>query len=337
MGIVMTGGGTGGHLAIVAAVKEHLHQEELVYVGSTQGQDRAWFEDDKAFVKTYFLETRGVVNQKRLGRVKSLFMLVKAVFQAVQIIVKHKVKVVFSVGGFSAAPMAIASKLMFRKLVIHEQNAVLGSLNRVFKPLSHTFISSYEESSPVKAYPIKKVYFQKARVREGLETVLFLGGSQGAKAINRLALTLAPTLHKMGVAILHQAGEKHLEEVVRAYTQLGIKAEVFGFTKELPELMHKADFAIARAGASTLWELSASGVPTLYVPYPYAAGDHQYHNALFLAEQKLAWVMRESELHETEVLNIVEEAPLQEVSQMLLEYVESEGAKQIAKLLIELN
>jgi UDP-N-acetylglucosamine--N-acetylmuramyl-(pentapeptide) pyrophosphoryl-undecaprenol N-acetylglucosamine transferase len=335
MSIVMTGGGTGGHLAIIAAVKQKLQEEVIIYVGSTKGQDKQWFENDTAFQATYFFETRGVVNQGGLGKVKSLFMMLKATLQAVKLLRKHQVKVVFSVGGFSAAPMAFAAKITGTPLVIHEQNAALGTLNKLLQPYATAFISSYLEESPIKAYPIKEVFFQKARVRTELKSILFLGGSQGAKAINELALTLAPTLKCMGIGIMHQAGENHIGTIKNAYKELGIQAEVFGFSTKLADYMYKADFAIARSGASTLWELSAMGVPALYIPYPYASNDHQYQNAQFLVKQKLAWVLRESELEEETVLTLLK-SDILSVSKGLISTIQKEGSKEIAFYLTQI-
>ncbi len=332
MSIVMTGGGTGGHLAIIKAVKEHLAEETLIYVGSTGGQDKQWFEEDADFKEKYFFETRGVVNQGRLGKVKSLYMMIKAMFSAIKIIKKHKASVVFSVGGFSAAPMAFAAKLTRTPLVIHEQNAALGSLNKLLKPYAIHFISSYLEESPVKAYPIKEVFFDNARVRTTVKTIIFLGGSQGARAINNLALKMAPKLQEKGIKIIHQAGANNIEEVQKDYASLGIEAEVFGFTTKLAEYMNEADFAVARAGASTLWELSATAVPTLYIPYPYAAKDHQYYNAQFLVEKNLAWLMREEEIAVPKVLSLLDE-DMGQVSRGLINTVEKKGSQSIAMLL----
>ncbi len=334
MSIVMTGGGTGGHLAIIKAVKEHLKSEELVYIGSTQGQDRQWFGEDSDFSQKYFLETRGVVNQGIFGKVKSLWMLIKATNKAIKLLRKHKASVVFSVGGFSSAASSFAAKALRIPLVIHEQNAALGSLNRFLQPYATKFISSYEEDSPIKAYPIKKIFFDNARVREKVETIVFLGGSQGAQAINKLALSLAPKLQDKGIRIIHQAGERNIDEIAKAYEELGIEAEVFGFTDKLSEYMKEADFAIARAGASTLWELSATALPTLFIPYPYAASDHQYYNAQFLVEKDLAWLMRENEIDEDVILGLVEE-DMKDRSIGLMEIVEKDGSKQIAKLLTQ--
>jgi len=332
MSILMTGGGTGGHLAIIKAVKEHLKEEELIYIGSTKGQDKQWFENDEDFTYKYFFETRGVVNQGGLGKIKSLLMMAGAMFKAIKLIRKHKAKVVFSVGGFSAAPMAFAAKLTGTPLVIHEQNAALGSLNKLLKPYATHFISSYLEDSPIKAYPIKELFFENAHIRKEVNAVIFLGGSQGAKAINTLALSMAPKLKEKGIKIIHQSGVNNIEEVQRSYETLGIEAEVFGFTTKLADYMNEADFAIARSGASTLWELSATALPTLYIPYPYAASDHQYYNAQFLVEKDLAWIMRENEIETEKVLARIDE-DMSVVSQGLMEIVEKNGSLKIAKLL----
>ena len=341
MSIVMTGGGTGGHLAIVRAVKEAIvrsreqgigSSEGLIYVGSTKGQDRTWFGEDEDFAEKYFFETRGVVNQGFVGKIKSLFMMAKATLQSIRIIRRHKAKVVFSVGGFSAAPMAFAAKLTGTPLVIHEQNAALGSLNRLLKPYADLFISSYLEESPVKAYPVKEIFFDNARVRTHVKTVIFLGGSQGAHAINDLALSIAKELDRRGIRIIHQAGVNNIESVQKAYAAMGIKVEVFGFTTKLADYMKEADLAIARAGASTLWELAATALPALFIPYPYAASDHQYHNAKFLVGKELAWVMRENEIDKGKVLALLEE-DLSIKSKKLMQSIAHDGSRQIANLL----
>ncbi|HEY9189588.1 MAG TPA: undecaprenyldiphospho-muramoylpentapeptide beta-N-acetylglucosaminyltransferase [Sulfurovum sp.] len=335
MSIVMTGGGTGGHLAIIKAVKEHLKEEELVYIGSTKGQDRQWFEDDGDFKEKYFFETRGVVNQGALGKIKSLLMMARATMQAVRLLRKHKAKVVFSVGGFSAASTAFAAKLLRIPLVIHEQNAALGSLNKLLKPYAAAFISSYLEESPIKAYPVKQIFFENARIRDRVKTIIFLGGSQGARAINTLALQIAPELKARGIRIIHQAGQHHIDEVQKAYDALGIEAEVFGFTDKLADYMNEADLAIARSGASTLWELSATALPALYIPYPHAASDHQFHNAQFLVEKDLAWIMRENEIDTKKVLALLDEN-MEKKSRGLMEIIEKNGSEKIAELLTQI-
>ncbi|CAA6823300.1 MAG: UDP-N-acetylglucosamine--N-acetylmuramyl-(pentapeptide) pyrophosphoryl-undecaprenol N-acetylglucosamine transferase (EC [uncultured Sulfurovum sp.] len=336
MSIVMTGGGTGGHLTIIKAVKEHILDVELIYIGSTKGQDQAWFANDKQFESTHFLPTQGVVNQGLLGKFKSIFMLIKATINARSILKKAKVKTVFCVGGFSAAPTSFAAITLGIPLVIHEQNAAIGSLNKLLRSRAKAFITSYEDESPIKAYPIKNEYFKKSRIRESIQTIMFLGGSQGAKAINELALELAPTLKEKNIKIIHQAGERNIQEVQKAYSKLEIEAEVFGFSTKISDYMQEADFAIARSGASTLWELSAIACPALYIPYPYAAADHQFYNAKFLVDQNVAWIMRENELDVQKVLPLLSEN-MKEKSTKLQGMIEKNGALQISELLKTVN
>ena len=333
MAIVMTGGGTGGHLVIIKALKEHLKDETLIYIGSNIGQDRAWFENDADFAQKYFLDTRGVVNQSFFGKIISLWMLFKAIARSFFILKRQNVRVVFCVGGFSAAPGAIAALLARVPLVIHEQNALSGALNRRLKKYARYFISSYDPASPTQSYPIKEEFFGSARVRKELKTIIFLGGSQGAKAINDLALILAPWLKQQGMTIIHQAGEKNIDDVQKAYEKQNIKAEVFGFTKEIAAYMAKSDLAIARSGASTLWELSANALPAIFIPFPYAAGDHQYYNAKFLAKKELAWVTRERDLKVQTIKDIILNADIEEKSKGLMQVIKKDGAKKIAKII----
>jgi len=331
----MCGGGTGGHLTIIKSVKEQLLDSDLVYIGSTNGQDRAWFGDDNSFQYKYFLESRGVVNQNFFGKIKSIFMLIKAIREAMRLLDKHNAKVVFSVGGFSSAPTAFASKIRGIPLVIHEQNAHIGSLNTLLKPFADIFISSYIDESPIEAYPIKDIFFQNAHIRDNIKTIMFLGGSQGAKAINSLAISLAPKLKEMGIKIIHQAGEGNIDEMAEEYKKLNIDVEIFGFSRELDRYMNMADFAIARAGASTLWELSALGIPTLYIPYPYASKDHQYHNAKYFVDKKLAWVMREDNIDRDKIIEILNQ-DMGDRSRGLIDSVKRDGSREIAKLLKEM-
>lgn len=338
MAIVMTGGGTGGHLAIIRAVKEELKNEKIIYIGSTSGQDKGWFEQDSDFEKKYFLQTRGVVNQGILGKIKSLWMLSRAVVISYKIIKQENIKVVFCVGGFSAASASIASIFARVPLVIHEQNAIIGSLNRRLMKYAKVFISSYVENSPIKSYPIKKEFFEMARTRKNVKTILFLGGSQGSLSINNIALSLASWLKEEDIKIIHQAGEKNIENVKAKYKEIGIEADVFGFANNMPQIMAKADIAVARSGASTLWELSANNLPTIFVPYPYAAGDHQFYNAKFLVDQDLAFIFRENKVDLEEIKRIIKDNKNLEIkSKSLKKVIDKNGSKQIADLISQLS
>ena len=331
MRLCITGGGTGGHLMIAEALVEAAVSDghECIFIGSTSGQDRKYFQQYSFFSHTYFLQTTGVVNQKGFGKIKALLKVLVAFFQARKILKQHKIVATYSVGGFSAAPASFATLSRFIPLFIHEQNAVEGRLNKLLKPHAKSFISAYDKNSPIQGYPVKDVFYKSARVRDELKTIIFLGGSHGAKTINDLALEMACELQQKGIKIIHQAGESDFQRVKQEYENLKIDVELYSFTKELPNLISKADLAISRAGASTLWELTTNGCPAFYIPYPYAAGDHQFFNAKFIIDNEMGWCKRENQEIKTELLEILKEPKLKQKSQKLLEYSTRDVAKKM--------
>ncbi|QDF29963.1 undecaprenyldiphospho-muramoylpentapeptide beta-N-acetylglucosaminyltransferase [Halarcobacter anaerophilus] len=301
MRVVITGGGTGGHLKVADAFIEEYSKRGIkpIFIGSVNGQDKDWFENDKRLKKAYFLETRGVVNKKGLGKISSLFQIFKAMNQCFDIFDKYDVKTVISVGGFSAAPATFAAILSWGcKLYIHEQNSVMGRLNEITSKFATQVFCSFDNKSLIRDYPVSEEFFDNARIRDELKTIIFLGGSQGASAINNFALKVAPTLKKLGLNIIHQTGKNDYERVKEEYEKMGIEVDLFPFSKEIAKKMSEADFAVSRAGASTLWELCANSLPTLFVPFPYAAKDHQYTNAKFLEDKGLCYLCREEKLNE---------------------------------------
>lgn len=332
MKLCITGGGTGGHLMIAEALVEAAIAEghEAIFIGSTSGQDRKYFEHNSPFSNVYFLETTGVVNQKGLGKIKALFKVFKAFLRSRIILKTHNIQATYSVGGFSAAPASFASISKRVPLFIHEQNAVEGRLNSLLKPFAKSFVSAYDKESHIKGYPVKDLYFKSARARDELKTIIFLGGSQGAKAINDLALLVAKELQNRDIKIIHQAGERDFERVKKEYETLGVEVELYSFTKELDTLISKADLAVSRAGASTLWELCANGVPSFFIPYPYAAGDHQFYNAQFIVEKELGWCERESGDLKEKLLSILD-VELSPISHKLLEYSQKDVALKMIK------
>ncbi len=337
MKLCITGGGTGGHLMIAQALVEAAVAagHEVIFIGSTKGQDRKYFGGRSAFSQTYFLGTTGVVNQKGLGKVVALFKVFLAFFKSRQILKEHKIEATYSVGGFSAAPASFASLSKFIPLFVHEQNAVEGRLNSLLKPFAKRFISAYDKDSIIEGYPVKEVFYKSARVREDFKTIIFLGGSHGAKAINDLALGVATLLQQKGINVIHQAGESDYERVKSEYKKLGVEVELYAFSDELDKLIQRADFAVSRAGASTLWELTTNGLPALYIPYPYAAGDHQYYNARFIEKNSLGWSEKEGERLNYELTEIVnkllkkDNKLLEEKSEALMKYVSRDVAKKM--------
>ncbi|MBE0496119.1 MAG: UDP-N-acetylglucosamine--N-acetylmuramyl-(pentapeptide) pyrophosphoryl-undecaprenol N-acetylglucosamine transferase [Campylobacterales bacterium] len=328
---LITGGGTGGHLSIAKALCEAYNalEKRPYYIGSTNGQDRAWFEGYPGFKNTFFLPTKGVVNQRGLGKLFSLGAIIKQVFTCRALLRQHGITRVISVGGYAAAPAALAALSLKIPLYIHEQNAAIGRLNSVLRPFAKTFFSSYDSASSLKDYPVATRFFEAYRPRNSLNTLLFLGGSQGARFINALARAIAPALSKQGVRIIHQCGKSELTSLQIFYAEQGIEVDVFDFSDALHVKLHEADVAIARAGAGSVWELCAAGIPTLFIPFPHAASDHQYYNAKAFADQGLAGVLRQEEATPEAVLAWLQDLSIEQINQSLPQQLSKGGAQAI--------
>lgn len=342
MRVVITGGGTGGHLSVAKAFLEEFNRRAItcVFVGSTRGQDSLYFANEEKLHQKWFLDSCGVVNQRGFNRVVALWRQGRALKEAIGILREFKPDFVLSVGGYSAAPAAFGAKLLGIPLIIHEQNARIGRLNKILKPFATVFFSSYLEDSPIKFYPVLEGVFKNARVRESVQTILFMGGSQGARAINCFALSVGKALKNRGIKMLCQSGKADFRRVVLGFLNDGLRVGivrenwellkeveslkavsgedveslknrvecveigefsgvdvvVFWFSKSMAEIYALCDFAVCRAGASSLWELCANGLPALFVPYPYAAGNHQYYNAQCIAQKGLGFLCLEEDL-----------------------------------------
>ena len=335
MKIIITGGGTGGHLSIAKTLMSYALERghECVFVGSNSGQDRSWFDNEhNGFSKKYFLDTSGVVNKKGLKKIFSIFKMFKAFLKAIFII--RKSDIVISVGGFSAAPASFASVALFKPLYIHEQNAAIGRLNSILKYKAKIFFSSYDEISPIKCYPVDKKYFHISRVRDTFKTIIFLGGSQGASAINNLAIELAPILKEKNIKIIHQCGKNDYDSLVESYKHLGIEVDLFKFSNELEKKISEADLCIGRSGASSLWELVSAALPSFFVPYPYAASDHQFYNAEFLVKQNLAYMCREGDELLDEAIKFLD-CDIKTISKKLVDINSKDCAVKMIKLIEE--
>jgi UDP-N-acetylglucosamine--N-acetylmuramyl-(pentapeptide) pyrophosphoryl-undecaprenol N-acetylglucosamine transferase len=326
----ITGGGTGGHLAIAKALKREIVKrgDKVVFIGSSNGQDQSWFENESDFEDKIFLPSYGVTNRKGFEKMKSLWNIFKLSLSLRKIFHYYRFDAVISVGGYSSAPASLTAILTRTPFFIHEQNALIGSLNKVLKPFAKQFFSSYLKSSTIKDYPISDIFFELARVRKDIKNVIFLGGSQGAKFINDFAIKVAPELHKRGISIIHQTGRGDYERIKNAYSKLEIdNVEIIDFHPELFEFISKADLAVSRSGASTLWELSANGLPAMFIPYPLA-NNHQWFNAKFILDKGFGWLFPQDEVKPENLYSILEEN-LEDKSRGLIESISPKGVSKI--------
>lgn len=352
MKVVITGGGTGGHLSVAKAFLEELVSRDIecIFIGSSFGQDLSYFENEARFSKKFFLQTSGVVNKKGLSKIKSLFFQALALKEAIKVLKEEKIKCVISVGGYSAAPASFGAIFCKIPLFIHEQNAKIGRLNGFLKNRATLFFSSYLE--PFWEYPTQNEFFVTQRARKELKNILFIGGSQGARAINQFAITLACEINKKGIKIFHQCGQRDFENTLEEYKKLNLKIKIiqkeqdlqedfevglFDFCFFMPKIMQKCDFAVSRAGASSLWELCANGLPALFVPYPYAAQNHQYFNAKFIQDKELGFLCEEKDLFCDVlwgILEILDSKKLESLSTALMAHCNKKAsAKMVEEIL----
>lgn len=302
--LMIAGGGTGGHLFPgVAVAEEFIRRDQgskVLFVGTGRPVEAAvlgprGLENRK--IKAAGIKGKGVV-----GKLRSLAALPVGMFQSMGLIRNFQPDVVLGVGGYVSGPVGVAAKLMGKTTAIHEQNSIPGLTNRLLGKLVDLIFISFESSA--KFFPAEKTYLTGNPIRQEIAsiagrsrdftadgfTLLVGGGSQGAHRVNEAALEAAEILKSKvsGFRVIHQTGEADLEMVREAYRRMGIDAEVQAFIRDMERVYQEADLAVLRAGALTIAEVSAAGLPAIYIPLPTAADNHQEINAQSLMERNAA-------------------------------------------------
>lgn len=310
MRMIVVGGGTGGHLfpgiAVASALMERIPDARVLFIGTSR------LLDQQALAALGFelaaLHCGGVKGLSYTQRLRTLLLLPGAIIKAVRMLCRFKPDLVFGVGGYVTGPVLLAAKLLGIAIAIHEQNSVPGMANRLAGKLADRVFISLPCTPPFPAHktvqtgnPLRKEILEAAEQTKHngyLPTLLVLGGSQGAHRINVLMMEAMEHLCSQGVQVrvIHQTGAADQEQVANCYGQLGIVAEVAAFIHDMAAVYVQADFVVSRAGATTLAELAAMGLPALLIPYPYAADDHQVTNGAYYAQTKGCLMLRESGL-----------------------------------------
>ncbi len=348
--IVITGGGTGGHLSVANEFANQIKKQSLntkiIFIGSKNGQDSKWFKNNNAIYQSYFLNTKGIVKQTPIKTLQSIFLMLCSIVYCIYILKKHNIQKVICVGGYSSASASIACVLLKKSLFIHEQNSAYGSLNKLLGKYAKEFFCSYgidkslDESlkqqikiSKINNYPTRDVFFKHQRIKNKIKTIMFMGGSLGAKDINDFALKVATNLNNLNIEIIHQCGRDDFKRVQDFYKTNNINADCFDYCDDIISKMSKADFAISRAGASSLWEFCALNTPCLFMPYPYAYKNHQYHNAKFLYNKGLCLLKTKEQIinNELKILNEILKLDINKISQGLHKTIKPNGVRDIIK------
>lgn len=327
MKLIIAGGGTGGHLFPgIAVAEEFLSRDpanEVLFVGTERGIEARAVP--AAGYPLELISAAGIRGKRTFSQLKGAAMMVYGYAQSRKILKRFRPDMVLGVGGYASLPMVLAARGMKVPRFIHEQNAIPGQTNRLLARFVNKVFITLEESAryfptastqltgnPLRrqilnsvASPIKdqgssedSASLPSPRTACSRFHLLVFGGSQGAHAINATMIDALPLLkeHPVRLSITHQTGEKECAEVTAAYRSAGVEAVITPFISDMAAEYAKADLIICRAGATTIAEVTACGKACLFIPYPYAADDHQRRNAEALLKKDACFMMLEREL-----------------------------------------
>ncbi len=314
MHVVISGGGTGGHIfpaiAIAEAVKERDPKSRVTFVGTPRGMEvtavpkAGWSLE---VIDVMPLKGRSIV-QRLQGGVK----MVGALIKARALLKRLKPDLVIGVGGYASAAVCAAAAMMAVPTLIHEQNSIPGVTNRLLGRVVKKVCITFPDSAEY--FPTQKVVFTGNPVRKVVSdsltksgpaatsadfVVFVFGGSQGARSLNQGMLAALPYLRDLSrpLRVIHQVGAQADEgAIAKTYAAAGVKAEVHRFIQEMGPYYQMADVVVGRAGAGTLAELALVGKPAILVPYPFASDNHQEANAKTFVSAGAARMILDREL-----------------------------------------
>jgi UDP-N-acetylglucosamine--N-acetylmuramyl-(pentapeptide) pyrophosphoryl-undecaprenol N-acetylglucosamine transferase len=311
--VVIAGGGTGGHvfpgIALAEAFREANPASRIIFAGTgnrleTEAFKRASFEHRA--ISAGGLKGRGLFRQ-----VGALVKVAKGLVQSFGLLLRFKPDLVIGVGGYVSGPMVLAARILGIPCALQEQNVMPGITNRMLAPLVKRIYAAFpdtrgkrfQKKMMVTGNPVRKeLALPAAPGKTGEEapesrfTVLVFGGSQGAKAINEAVTAALGELPLGRIRLIHQTGRDQVDSVRSRYDDLGAMARVEEFFVDMASQYAAADLVICRAGATTVAEVTAMGKPAVFIPYPFAADDHQRLNAQSMVDQGAAEMILEREL-----------------------------------------
>ncbi|PHS65993.1 MAG: undecaprenyldiphospho-muramoylpentapeptide beta-N-acetylglucosaminyltransferase [Thalassobium sp.] len=303
--VLLMAGGTGGHVFPALAVAEQLQQEGFTihWLGTASG-----IEKDLVPANGYPLHCiniGGLRGKGKLGLLAAPFRIIKAIWQARNIVKQVKPVAALGFGGYATGPGGVAARLSGVPLLIHEQNAFAGMTNRLLSRISQCVMQAFPGALPgalTTGNPVRESVLNLPAPVTRINTagplkVLVIGGSMGAVALNRTVLA-AMQLLPQGVRpqLRHQVGKNNLAEMQAAYQQAGVQAEVNAFIDDMAAAYGDADLLICRAGALTVSEVAAAGCAAIFVPFPFAVDDHQTANAGYMVNAGAALICQQHEL-----------------------------------------
>ena len=307
--IMIMAGGTGGHVYPALAVARALQGEgqEVFWLGTQRGLEARVIPANNIDIE--WISVKGLRRKGLLALLVAPFQMAWALLQALRVILRRRPAAVLGMGGFASGPGGVAAWLTRKPLVIHEQNAAAGLTNRLLARFARVVLQAFPGSfnSNVAAQtvgnPVREdiaavaAPAERYPLRDGALRLLVLGGSQGALALNRTVPNALAELDKaVRPVVRHQCGEATLDIAQEAYAEADVDVELLPFIEDMASAYAWADLVVCRAGALTVAELCAVGLPALFIPYPAAVDDHQTRNAEQMAAAGAALIIQERDL-----------------------------------------
>lgn len=319
MKILLSGGGTGGHiypaLALMNRMKELDPDAEFLYVGTERGMESTIVP--KAGVPFKSVEIQGLRRSFSLENFKTIYLMIKSISESKKIIKEFSPDVVIGTGGYVCAPVLYAASRLGIPSIIHEQNSVAGVTNKFLARYVSRICLCFEDArADFNKYAEKIIFTGNPRAQEvanmkqkasltryGLQnelpTVLVFGGSRGAAKINQSMTEAMPLFKQKAYQVILVTGEQHFEKITLQINSLDENLEnvrIVPYVEEMPALFKKVNVVVCRSGATTLTELTALGIPSILIPSPYVTNNHQLKNAQSLEKKGAAFIIEEKEL-----------------------------------------
>ena len=309
MNIVFSGGGTGGHLfpgiALAQEFQRRAPQCRILFSGARSGIETREVPRHGFALQT--LDVRGMLGTSLRNRITATALLAKALLQAGRCLWQFRADLVIGLGGYSSFPAMAAGAALGIPVVLHEQNTVPGLSSRILSKLCRRVFLSWSHgqtyfsrrNARLTGMPVRNAISSRPRPAASHLTILVVGGSQGARQINQALIEALPQLTDLThrLRFIHQTGERDQRAVQDAYEHHGCVARVQSFFTDMGRCYQQADLVIARSGASTLAEIALCHLPAILIPYPWAAHNHQEHNARCFVDAGAAQMILAAQLN----------------------------------------
>jgi UDP-N-acetylglucosamine--N-acetylmuramyl-(pentapeptide) pyrophosphoryl-undecaprenol N-acetylglucosamine transferase len=347
----MAGGGTGGHVIPALAVARELRSQgqDVFFIGTTRGLEARLVPNEG-----FALETVEIGGLKRVGIRQTLatcWQLPNSTRVSLKLLRARKASAVFSMGGYVAGPPVMAALLSRVPVVVMEPNAIPGFTNRHIARFVSRALVSFPETSAyfpkgrteVTGLPVREQFFQiQPKPRDDRLTVLITGGSQGSRTLNQAARASWPLFRDCGFPIhfLHQTGSASHAELSAEFERTGISGQVVPFISDMPSAFAQADLIVCRSGAGAVAEIAAAGKPSVLVPFPFAADDHQRHNAEAFERAGAGRLVTDQEMTGEKFFNVIRELAgesgrLERMGESARTFAHPGAARRAAEILID--